>query len=260
MSIPVIFSTGSLYTFGIERVFSWISESGYDGAEVMMDDRWDTHQKDYLRDLSDRHGVRILALHPPIYEGAWRLPPGETLARSARMAKSLDIPTVVAHPPRPAEIREWHDGPLRKAREEGVVVAVENMPKSLKPRGFLGFGGSGSSYLPEHLDGLGELTLDTSHVAASRLDLMGVYAALAGRLRHVHLSDSDLSGGDQHRLPGKGRLPLRPFLAALARDGYPGAVSLELKPFQSGAPHPEKILERMGEALRFVREGLVLPA
>jgi sugar phosphate isomerase/epimerase len=256
VTTPVIFSTGSLYTFGIERVFSWISEAGYDGAEVMMDERWDTHQSEYLRDLSERHGVRILALHPPIYEGAWRLSPGETLVRSARLSKSLDIPTVVAHPPRPGRIREWREGPLREAREEGVVVAVENMPRS-KPRGFLGFGGEGSSYSPEHLDGLGELTLDTSHVAASRLDLMGFHAEVSSRLRHVHLSDSDLSGGDQHRLPGKGRLPLRPFLAALARDEYPGAVSLELKPFQSGAPKPERILERMGEALRFAREGLI---
>lgn len=255
MTIPVIFSTGSLYPFGVERVFSWISDAGYDGAEVMMDDRWDTHQKDYLRELSEKHGIRILALHPPIYEGAWRLPPGETLVRSARLAKSLDIPTVVAHPPRPGKIREWREGSLREAREEGVIVAVENMPKS-KPRGFLGLGGEGSTYLPEHLDGLGDITLDTSHVAASRLDLMGVYSALAGRIRHVHLSDSDLSGGDQHRLPGKGRLPLRPFLAALASGEYSGAVSLELKPFQSGAPHPEKILERMGEALEFTRSGL----
>lgn len=252
MTVSVVFSTGSLYPFGIERVFAWISEAGYDGAEVMMDERWDTHQADYLRELSSRHGVRIMALHPPIFQGAWRLPPGETLVRAARLAKSLEIPTVVAHPPRPGKLREWSEGPLREAREHGVAVAVENMPKS-GPRGFLGLG---SSYLPDHLDGMGDTTLDTSHVAASRLDLMGVYSALAKRLRHVHLSDSDLSGGDQHRLPGKGRLPLRPFLAALARDEYRGAVSLELKPFQSGAPHPEKILERMREARAFIRSGL----
>jgi sugar phosphate isomerase/epimerase len=255
VTAPVIFSTGSLYPFGIERVFSWIFECGYDGAEVMMDGRWDTHQKGYLGDLSERHGVKILALHPPIFEGVWRLSPDETLVRAARLAKSLAIPTVVAHPPRPGRIREWRDGPLREAREEGVTVAVENMPKS-GPRGFLGLGGEGSSYAPEHLDGVGEITLDTSHVAASRLDLMGTYSALAGRVRHVHLSDSDLSGGDQHKFPGKGRLPLRPFLAALAKDEYPGAVSLELKPFQSGAPRPEKIVERMREALGFTRSAL----
>jgi sugar phosphate isomerase/epimerase len=79
---------------------------------------------------------------------------------------------------------------------------------------------------------------------------------LIGQLRHVHLSDSDLTGRDQHRLPGKGRLPLRPFLAALAENGYPGVVSLELKPWPLGAPDPETILERMRQALEFARRAL----
>ena len=72
-----------------------------------------------------------------------------------------------------------------------------------------------------------------------------------------HLSDSNLEAGrDEHRLPGKGRLPLKPFLAALGASGYPGAVSLELKPWPLGTPDPEIILERMKAARRFVRDGL----
>jgi sugar phosphate isomerase/epimerase len=86
---------------------------------------------------------------------------------------------------------------------------------------------------------------------------MLAYSVLAGQLRHVHLSDSDLTGGDQHRLPGKGRLPLRPFLATLAqRSDYPGVVSLELKPWPLGAPDTETILERMRDALQFARGAL----
>jgi sugar phosphate isomerase/epimerase len=80
---------------------------------------------------------------------------------------------------------------------------------------------------------------------------------LGGQLRHVHLSDSNLKAGrDEHRLPGKGRLPLKPFLAALGANDYPGAVSLELKPWPLGTPDPEIILERMRAALRFASEGL----
>jgi len=45
-------------------------------------------------------------------------------------------------------------------------------------------------------------------------------------------------------------------LAALEVSGYPGAVSLELKPWPLGTPDPETILERMRAALRFTREGL----
>jgi sugar phosphate isomerase/epimerase len=133
-------------------------------------------------------------------------------------------------------------------------VAVENMPANSP--GFFGVR-RGSCHLPEHLAGVGDVTLDTSHVGASGVDLLAAREALAGQLRHVHLSDSNLVvGKDDHRLPGKGRLPLKPFLAALAADGYPGAVSLELKPWPLGTPDPGVILARMRAALEYTRDGL----
>jgi sugar phosphate isomerase/epimerase len=253
--IPVIFSTGSLHPFGLDRVFGWAAEVGFDGVEVMMDDRWDTHQPAYLNGLVGSHGLPILALHPPIYTGAWRLGKDETLVRSARLAARISCPLVVAHPPPPGRpLARWLKGPLAEARSEGVTVAVENMPAN--PPGVLRVR-SQSCHLPEHLEDVGEVTLDTSHVGASPVDLMDAHAALAGQLRHVHLSDSNLiAGKDEHRLPGKGKLPLRAFLGALAEGGYPGAVSLELKPWPLGTPDPAVILDRMGAALRFAREGL----
>jgi sugar phosphate isomerase/epimerase len=256
MSIPVIFSTGSLYPFGLERVYAWASGAGFDGVEVMMDERWDTHQAEYLQSLVERHGVPISALHIPLYRGAWRLGPGETLVRVARLAARMEVPVVIAHPPPPGRpLERWKAGPLRKAREHGVVVAVENMPRSAAG-GMFGVRRT-SCYLPEHLTGVGEVTFDTSHAGASKVDLLRAHSVLATQLRHVHLSDSNLEAGrDEHRLPGKGRLPLKPFLAALAASGYPGAVSLELKPWPLGAPDPEIILGRMCAALGFTREGL----
>ena len=256
MTIPVIFSTGSLYPFGLERVYSWAAKTGFDGVEIMMDERWDTHQRAYLDHLAQKYDLPILALHPPLRRGAWNLSPEETLVRSARLARSAGIPVVVAHPPPPGRpLERWSAGPLREAREQGVSVAVENMPKS-EVRSIFGIGRYRSCYLPEYLLGLGDVTLDTSHVGASKVDLMRAYSVLARQLRHVHLSDSDLTGGDQHRLPGKGRLPLRPFLSAIARSDYTGAVTLELKPWPLGAPEPETIMERMRGALEFARTAL----
>ena len=256
MVTPIIFSTGSLYPFGLERVYAWASETGFDGVEIMMDERWDTHQADYLRHLAERHGIPVLALHTPLYRGAWGLGPEETLVRVARLAAGMEVPVVVAHPPppgRPLEI--WKAGSLREAREHGVMVAVENMPRS-RAGGMFSVKRR-SCYLPEHLADVGEVTFDTSHAGASKVDLLRAHSVLATQLRHVHLSDSNLEAGrDEHRVPGKGRLPLKPFLAALATSGYPGAVSLELKPWPLGAPDPETILGRMRAALEFTREGL----
>ena len=255
MTVPVIFSTGSLHPFGLDRSYAWAAEAGYDGVEIMMDERWDTHQDSYLSHLAERHGLPVLALHTPLYRGAWRLGPEQTLIRSARLAVRVQAPVVVVHPPPPGRpLQKWREGPLAEARAEGVHVAIENMPGGRAKQAFSVR--RRSCYLPEHLFGLGDVTLDTSHVAASGLDLLEVQAELAGQLRHVHLSDSDLSGGDQHKLPGKGKLPLKEFLARLSESGYPGAVSLELKPWPLGTPDPEVILERMRGALKFAREGL----
>jgi sugar phosphate isomerase/epimerase len=260
MTIPVVFSTGSLYPFGLERVYAWAAEAGFDGLEIMMDERWDTHQRAYLDYLAQEHDLPILALHPPLRRGAWNLAPDETLVRVAKLARSMGVPVVVAHPPPPGRpLERWSIGPLREAREQGVAVAVENMPRG-EPRRVFSIGRYRSCHLPEHLLGLGDVTLDTSHVGASKVDLMRAYSTLAGQLRHVHLSDSDLTGGDQHRLPGKGRLPLRPFLSALAGSDYTGVVSLELKPWPLGVPDPETILERMRGPLEYARSALAAGA
>jgi len=255
MPISVVFSTGSLYPFGLDRIFGWAAEAGYDGAEVMMDDRWDTHQAHYINALSERHHLPIKALHPPIYEGAWRLGTEETLIRSAKLAVRIDCPLVVAHPPPPGlPLQRWMAGTLKQARAQGVILAVENMPRN-KPGVFRVR--RKSCHLPEHLAEVGEVTLDTSHFGASHVDLMQAHAFLVDQVHHVHLSDSNLvSGKDDHRLPGKGKLPLKPFLAALSASGYPGVVSLELKPWPLGAPHPEEILKRMRAALQYTRDGL----
>lgn len=253
--IPVIFSTGSLYPFGLHRVYGWAASTGYDGVEIMMDDRWDTHQTDYLEYLSQSHGIPILALHPPIFEGAWRLGKEETLVRSAKLAHRLQVGVVIAHPPPPGRpLARWAKGALAEARDQGVRVAVENMPRDASSL----FGvRRGSCYRPEHLLGLGDVTLDTSHLGASGEDPVRALSLLQDQLRHIHLSDSNfIAGRDEHRLPGKGKLPLREFLSALGQSGYPGAVSLELKPWPLGTPDPEKIQENMRRSLDFVREGL----
>jgi sugar phosphate isomerase/epimerase len=242
----------------LDRIYGWAAEAGYDGVEIMMDDRWDTHQDAYLDHLADKHGIPILALHPPLREGVWRLGPGETLIRAARLAARIGGEEEVVVPPPPPPPRRppppWSGGPLKEARSTGVPVAVENMPKGSNRIFSIG---RKSCYLPEHLADVGDVTLDTSHVGASGIDLMRTLEKLEDQLRHVHLSDSNLTGRDEHRLPGKGRLPLKRFLGELGGSGYPGAVSLELKPWPLGTPHPDEILERMRASLEYTREGLL---
>jgi sugar phosphate isomerase/epimerase len=130
VTMPVIFSTGSLYLFGLDRVYGWAAEVGCDGVEIMMDERWDTHQDASLNHLKEKYGIPILALHLPLRRGAWGLEPGETLTRVAKLAGKIEASVVVVHPPPPGRpLATWAAGPLKEAREVGIHVAVENMPK-----------------------------------------------------------------------------------------------------------------------------------
>ncbi len=256
MAIPVVFSTGSLYPFGLDRVYALAAEAGYDGVEIMMDDRWDTHQEDYLNGLAEKYSIPIRALHPPLFHGAWDLDPEETLVRVARLAPKVGADVVVAHPPANGmRLEAWSESTLADARKAGVAVAVENMPRD-RVQGLIFGWDRQYCYRPELLLSLGDVTLDTSHLAASGVGILYALELLEEQLRHVHLSDSNLTGRDEHRVPGRGKLPLKEFLAALARSGYPGVVSLELKPWPLGVPKPATVLERMREALEFTREGL----
>lgn len=256
MAIPVVFSTGSLYPFGLERVYALAAEAGYDGVEIMMDERWDTHQDYYLNGLAEKNDIPVRALHPPLFRGAWNLDPDETLVRVARFARKVGAETIVAHPPSAHKsLSDWAKNTLMEARDQGVAVAVENMPRH-SVRRFFFQRELAQCYQPEQLTGLGDVTLDTSHLAASSIDIMHALNVLGPQLRHIHLSDSKLTGRDEHRVPGKGKLPLKEFLAVLARSDYPGVVSLELKPWPLGVPKAEIVLERMREALTFTREGL----
>ena len=155
--IPIALSTGSLYTYGIARVFELAAQAGFDGVEVLMDHRWDGRQPAYLRRVSRDTGMPIVAVHNPFvpHVPGW---PTDSLGRlraSAAVAREVGAPLVVAHLPMrmlavkvelfgarlkplllpvPWPLRDGdyrrlflHDLPAFEAAE-GVRVGVENMP------------------------------------------------------------------------------------------------------------------------------------
>ena len=94
-------STGSLYTYGIERVFALAADAGFQAVEVLIDNRWDTRQIDYLNALVDRYQLPIASLHCPF---SWRMDGWDQgqvarLGRTAQLALALDVKVVVAHLP-----------------------------------------------------------------------------------------------------------------------------------------------------------------
>jgi sugar phosphate isomerase/epimerase len=273
----IALSTGSLYVYGMARVFELAAQVGFDGIEVLCDHRPDTRDPAYLRRLSSEYGLPIVALHNPFSHSlsAWPNDQLGRLERTLALAQELGVPTVVAHLPyRLAGVvvrwngaltgrfgfplpwvqrKPWYralaEGRLAELEAaSGVRIAVENMPQ----RRVLGV--SLPFYWfnrPERMTRFPRVTLDTTHVGTWGWDLLEVYEALRDRIAHVHLSNYD---GREHRAPEDGRLPLGALLRRLSEDGYPGAISVESSPVALEAEDADACRTALERALAFCRE------
>lgn len=256
-TIMTLLSIGSLRFFGLDRVFLIAKDLGFDGVEVIVDDRWDSADPGYLRTLSARYGLPISSLHSPfsfIETPAWGTDPVERMRRSVTLAEELGSEILVIHLSFFAEDRyaRWVRDELPRWQEKtGVKLAIENMPHAYKVFGKLGIRlGTGTFYAVDrgkwrnrllrpfsrdcHIDNTFENllryryhVLDTTHLATAGLDPIEAYEKMKRGLVLIHVSNYD---GREHQPLSTGLLDMRAFLTHIARDGYKGHVTLELMP------------------------------
>ena len=231
MALPVVLSTASFWP-DTELGFRMAAELGYDGVEVMVNHDVRSQSAKSVAELSARYGVPVASVHAPnlvVSQHVWGFDPEAKLRRSVEMARAVGAGVVVTHPP-----FRWQRGygaafvdlvaELHEAAG-GPAVTVENMYT------VAALGRSVDAYLHNDdpaLAAFAALTLDTSHAAAARTDLLELAGAMVGRVHHLHLSDSTGTRGDEHLPVGMGTLPLAELAAALLAAGFAGAVTLEV--------------------------------
>lgn len=245
-----IFSTGSLHTYGTERIFALAAAVGFDGLELMADQRWDTRQADHLKQLIERYRLPILAVHSPFFGvPGWPKDPVGLLRESLTLAEAIGAGVVIHHLPLRAgyailsfgggkrltlplpgwdmegDYRRWllTDYPQLQA-QTNVALCIENMPTRRV------IGGDWNAHTWNSVAAMKRfpaLTMDTTHLGTWGLDPCAVYLQWQGRVRHIHLSNFD---GREHRRPETGHLRLDLLLGLLAATDYQGTVSFELHP------------------------------
>lgn len=279
------FSTGSLYLYGLERVFALAAEYGFDGVEIMCDERLDTRQPDYLCRLSERHGLPIHSLHAPFVGRrvpGWEPGPVRTVEQTVVLAEQVGATHVVMHLPDrvgrafldlgprrmllpwfpvSAAIKRWMEsgGLARLQAGTDVQVCVENLPikSNHLRRWFPGLNQQGLTWWntldtwPQVHD---YLTLDTTHWATHGIPPLDALRAANGRVRHIHLSN--FQGGEEHQLPQRGELDLTGFLQTLVAEGFDGQIVVEVNPRTLEAVDEAKLRANLAEAAAFCREGL----
>jgi len=273
----IALSTGSLYSYGLNRAFELARETGFDGLEVLIDQRPDTFQPHYLHRLQREQGLPILALHSPFFPAdSWEGGDLACVRRTVSLAQEVGAGVVIAHLPRRIRgilvqflwrrghrallpvpwggDREWlafvQDGLAHLEAATGVVIAVENMPA--RRIGPLRLNGNWLN-TPQEMEVLPHITLDTTHLGTWGYDVLAVYEQLKDRVAHVHLSNFN---GKEHRLLDDGHLPLDQFLERLGADGYKGIITFETGPNVLKAEDEGQVRANLRRSLDFCRQHL----
>jgi len=255
-----LLSTGSLYTYGVSRCFALAAEVGFDGIELLIDERWDTRQAGYVRTLMDQHDLPVRVVHAPFRPiPGWAVDQDARIRRAAGIADALGASVVVHHLPMrfgygtfKAGTHQWfvplllwqmdrayrawiETGYAACQRETAAALCIENMParRTLGRRWNAFYWNTVQAFTRFE-----SVTMDTTHLGTWGLDPATVYAIWGARVKHVHLSNFD---GREHRRPEVGHLDLGTLLATLAASDYRGAVTLELSPagLEAGCPDDE---------------------
>lgn len=259
--------------------FEVAAEAGFDGIEVMCDERFTTRSAHYLRKLSADYGLPVPVLHTPFSRSlqGW----GHTDTELGRVRHTLELAekmaaeAIVVHLPLKTswasvrvggwrarfpwfgafeDFRRWmaSGGLAQLQRETPVKIAVENMPtKRLW----------GRAVNPAYWNTIDEwsrvhdyLTLDTTHWATFGVNPLAPLRAAGGRVQHIHLSNYE--NGREHRLPQSGEVDLAAFLRELAAMEFTGTVSVELHPDALTFDTPKVTRRKLRETLDFCRAHL----
>ncbi len=215
-----------------------------------------------VRQLSEHHEMPISAIHAPCLlftQRVWGLQPWGKLERSAEMAQAVGAEVVVVHPPfrwQKEYARDFVNGIAALEESTGIAFAVENMyPWRTSPR--RGNRSGMEMYLPgwdPSTEPYANTTIDLSHAAIARSDVIAMAGRLGGRLRHIHLTDGHDSAKDEHLVPGRGTTGAADFLRHLAASGFDGEVVVEINTRRCGS-RAERVAD-LQESLDFAREHL----
>ncbi|MCD6109985.1 sugar phosphate isomerase/epimerase [bacterium] len=229
-------STDSLNGYGLNRIFAFAKEAGYEGLDLYISQKlYDTQNAEYIKNLTAEYKIPIVAMQLPD-------PTPKRLEKAIEIAKAVNCKVIVVQPPKIFSVRQtsWLKTQVPKIRaKENISIALENAPSDM----ILGF-------IPKHaMNNVVEMKkfkhacIDTTRVASKRQDLIRIYKTLSKYLVHVHLSN--VKGSKKYYLPDDGILPLESFLTKLKQDNFPGSISMKINPKYLNAGNDEKMMKHL---------------
>lgn len=230
-----LLSTDSLRGYGLNRIFIFAKEAGFEGIEIAMNMReYDTQNAEYLDTLQKETGLPIRAVK--IFSGSTV----KQTEMALELAHKVQAKVVVIEPPRffDFKYKEWMRKQVPMLRKKyGLKIALMNGPSEYM---WGVIPGRAMTSIPD-LQSFKEVCLDVSNLYGKKLDLIRAYEMMKSSMVHVHLSN--VFKGKEHSLLHEGIMPLESFLTKLKRDQYEHDLSLVVRP-KALAAGDDKILQR----------------
>ncbi len=240
----LLLSTSSLPHYGLERVFEFAKEAGFDGIEICITpENYDTQNHEYLKRLVDRVGIEIKA-----FSLADKAEDEAAMEAFHYTVREFTETTIVLNPPKALNFKykNWlNDLVPRLAQKYNLTFCRRNTPS----KNILGL-------LPERSDSSiyalkeqGDVCLDLTALAQSNEEIMKAISFLGSNMRHVYLSN--VRRGLPYALPQNGVLPVESFLTKLAQVKYKGHFSLKVDSKQLMEGDDDKLRARLKDCKEF---------
>jgi len=244
----LLFHTDNLPHYGLERIFRFAKEAGFDGLEIGVGRNFDTQSPAYIKELSARYDFPVKAF-------------------SITRNQEEDLSTVFQHTVREFEgstmnlvpaamlsfkYKKWMEEIVPKlARKYNLTACRRNVPMET----MLGFLPNRSDNSVAALRQAGLICLDLTALAKSNEDIMKALQEAGTSLKHVYLSN--VYQNAPYSSPVHGVLPLESFLTKLARSDYHGNFTLYVSAKELKEGNDEMVLAKMVEAREFFEKYFV---
>lgn len=259
--MQLAFSSNAYLHYSVEETIRRVAEIGYQGIEILADvpHAWPVgllpERRKSLRDALDRHGLTVSNVNgfmmnavndprQPYWHPSWIEPDRhyrairrEHTKRALALAKELGARHVQTEPGGPLEPGQSWDAAARVFYDElmpcvelaerlEVSLLIEPEPGLMIERfeQFLRF----HERIASPWVGL---NFDIGHAFCVGEDPQDWVERMAPHTRHYHFEDIAATRVHQHLVPGRGAIDFEATLAAIARTGYDGWITVELYPY-----------------------------
>ena len=237
-------TTDSFAGYGLDRTFKLVKRAGLDGIEVVIRrGEFDTQNANYLKELSERHKLPIVALSTRVEMNV------EKARRVIALAEQIGVPLVTLTPPGIFDFnyKKWFKGDASSLRRKRKVkIAIVNPPAKMMFGIFPKYAFN-NVYELKQFD---NIAFDTSNVIGRTEPLLEIYSTLKSKICHVHLSN--VKHEQTHTLLAEGSVPLESFLTRLAREKFEGVLVLKFNSKALNAGDDEKVLANLESCKKFV--------